>query len=114
MKTIEKKYTLPKVFAKKWLKALRSGKYKQTRVGGLYNPKYDSFCCLGVACVIAGQPKVEIIGGFISVNVADTYGIPQELNDRTELSTQLADRNDRSKYSFKKIADWIEKNVQLV
>lgn len=32
---------------KKWIKALRSGKYKQAR-GALRNR--DDFCCLGVAC----------------------------------------------------------------
>src|ERR1700680_3265817 len=32
---------------KKWVKALRSGKYKQHR-GDLVGPKGNSFCCLGV------------------------------------------------------------------
>lgn len=33
---------------KKWIKALRSGKYKQTK--GKLKSKYNSFCCLGVLC----------------------------------------------------------------
>ena len=40
--------------AKKWIKALRSGEYKQTkeflRIG-------DKFCCLGVACDLYGKSK---------------------------------------------------------
>ena len=44
---------LPVAFKKKWVKALRSGKYKQGRCR-LYNPETDSYCCLGVACRVVG------------------------------------------------------------
>jgi hypothetical protein len=37
------------VIAKKWVKALRSEKYKQGK-GQLHNKKGDRYCCLGVLC----------------------------------------------------------------
>ena len=53
--------------AKKWVEALRSGDYKQTR-GKLRDA--DGFCCLGVACdLYASETKSVIsweknLGGF--------------------------------------------------
>ncbi|MFI5404982.1 MAG: hypothetical protein ACHQ1D_00565 [Nitrososphaerales archaeon] len=43
---------------KKWIKALRSGKYAQGN-GCLYDAELNEYCCLGVACEIAGMKKVE-------------------------------------------------------
>ena len=51
MKT--KQYRLPREFAEKWIKSLRSGDYKQGR-GGLYNESKNNYCCLGVACSMLG------------------------------------------------------------
>ena len=42
----------------KWLQALESGKYPQG-VGRLCDC-YGLFCCLGVACEIAGGPKTKL------------------------------------------------------
>lgn len=41
----------------KWLKALRSGDYKQT-VGELHSSASDGYCCLGVLCDIAKQDGI--------------------------------------------------------
>lgn len=43
------KVKLTKTEKKKWVAALRSGKYKQGQKALL---KDDKFCCLGVACAI--------------------------------------------------------------
>jgi hypothetical protein len=51
MNKTKKAFEMPKEFLEKWLKALRSGEYKQGE-DLLYNPKEQSYCCLGVACVI--------------------------------------------------------------
>lgn len=52
---MDKKKKLNSV-AKKWVKALRSGKYRQA-MGTLHN-KDNKFCCLGVLCDLAVKAKV--------------------------------------------------------
>jgi hypothetical protein len=68
---IKKKYELPKAFLKKWLKALRSGKYQQGKSSlRIADYDYDSnksfflYCCLGVGCEVSGA--IPIHCGFIS------------------------------------------------
>jgi hypothetical protein len=43
----EKTIRMPKKLLKRWLKALRSGTYTQTK-RALYRPETCGFCCLGV------------------------------------------------------------------
>ena len=50
---------------KAWVEALRSGKFKQTK--GKLRARNKSFCCLGVACEVAGLPYVYRAGEY-------TYG----------------------------------------
>lgn len=47
---------LPKKFKKEWVKALVSGKFPQGRYN-LYNKANNTFCCLGVACDLAGVSR---------------------------------------------------------
>ncbi len=63
---MEKVFRLPKEFTLKWLKALRSGEYKQTD-DVLFRPQNkregiskDCYCCLGVGAIICGISKDEI------------------------------------------------------
>lgn len=116
---------LPKVFKKKWLKALRSGEYKQGK-GLLYSSKDDSYCCLGVACKVQGISPDQ--WGFMDGK--NKYkGIPDILigYDNNDLTNVLACMNDafttrrantikpsftyKKRRSFKQIANWIEKNL---
>jgi hypothetical protein len=65
---------------KKWVKALRSGKYKQ---GRSHLRREDRFCCLGVACDLhakeTGGQWVEISGTW---SYAEESGIlPREVRD---------------------------------
>jgi hypothetical protein len=53
--------TLPKDFKKKWVAALRSKKYKQGRAE-LYDTIEDTYCCLGVAEIVAGNTRDKIAG----------------------------------------------------
>lgn len=113
----------PKI-KKKWVKALRSGKYKQGRGGlltkkntewdprdaafekGLVWPKQDQYCCLGVLCDVAGKDeRYWKSNGHLSRPVAEEFKISGEVQDT------LICKNDGRKWSFKKIADWIEKNL---
>ena len=43
---------------RKWVEALRSGKYVQG-TGTNYNAKSDTYCCLGVACHVAEENGVD-------------------------------------------------------
>lgn len=99
---------LPKRFKTKWLKALRSGEYKQGR-GQLCIQ--DRYCCLGVACVIAGHDmKDESLIPIAYDNV------PILLREHSTFIAQLTAMNDgvrgyKRPRSFKQIANWIEKNL---
>jgi fatty acid/phospholipid biosynthesis enzyme len=116
-----KKYQLPKEFTKKWLTALRSGKFKQTQEE-LYNKNTGGFCCLGVACVVAGHTKnIKKYGyeGYISAKTSSGLPvfrkIPAQLRgEDNRLAKHLASLNDNDNYAFSEIADWIEKNVKLI
>ena len=108
--------------AKKWVAALRSGKFKQ---GRSYLQMGDNYCCLGVACVIAKESGVYInmergldkSGASCWGN--DIYELPSQVRDWLNLSTDigtfrlntkrssLVDLNDDGK-TFLEIADIIE------
>lgn len=57
---------MPKAKLAKWLKALRTGGYRQTTKGTLYDPKTGAFCCLGVLqhCLSSGQVEVNEDGDY--------------------------------------------------
>lgn len=78
---------MKKELAMKWVKALKSGKYKQAK-GSLRSRKNDSFCCLGVACDLLvnkvawslNNPESKLVefGSFKGVlpdSIQDYYGL---------------------------------------
>ena len=102
-----------------WIKALRSGDYKQGE-GCLYNNKDDSFCCLGVACDLfqvpynksARQYVFEVYGDVYfenklipGINFEEMFGLTVIFGD------ELASMNDVNQYSFADIATEIENEV---
>ena len=125
-----------------WIAALRSGKYAQG-TGQLHSfevgPEPESepdengypvwkrtgrelFCCLGVACEIAGIPHYPDTAGFewpvisleeeeresyIPLYVAELVGI----SDRDQRA--CVNLNDARKLSFARIADILEANPEL-
>jgi hypothetical protein len=114
----KKKLSAP---VKKWLQALRSGKFKQT-TGQLADEV--GHCCLGVACEVAIKEGVikkynhqngmlpEKVRKFFGLSTGDGFfhkpvtgksGI--EFNALTEL-------NDEGKKSFKQIAQFIERQPE--
>lgn len=96
---------LPKAFKKKWLKALRSGKYKQGQ--GLLK-EHGEYCCLGVACVVAGRKRLANLGMIPDSEMR----VPKFLRGtEAKVPNKLITLNDDKRWDFKKIATWIEKNL---
>jgi hypothetical protein len=97
---------------KAWVKALRSGEYKQT-IGRLRDK--SGFCCLGVLCDLA------VKNGVMKSYLRKAAGLPQIVQDWIGLNSYtgdyfggdacLASDNDDGK-SFQEIASIIESEPQ--
>lgn len=112
----EKKYKLPSPFTKKWCKALRSGKYKQT-TGVLHNE--EGYCVLGLVGKLCGIPSSVLIHTQRFVDLSQEYQkkIPGELNDLIDnrgIISELLFLNDSEHYTFEELADWLEQNVEAI
>jgi len=108
---------------KKWVEALRSGKYKQTE-SGLANSK--GFCCLGVLCEVAIKDKTYLskvvtdtplktityndLASCLPMEVMEYSGMKNNNGDYSFKRKTLMYLNDTRRYSFKRIADVIENN----
>lgn len=101
---------------RKWIKALRSSKYKQG-FGALRKAiNYQTtHCCLGVACEVFMKP--EEFSEFLNETTKWSCLVPDRVSEllgiaSDELRGTLASRND-SYNSFAEIADMLEKNITL-
>ena len=119
--------------AMKWVKALRSGKYKQAT--GFLKVKEDSgdcsYCCLGVL------GEINKLGDsfLVSKDLLDSYQVREACNIATCSGTPFDEEGNvdillrvKNKYvtfdslayandngaSFKSIASWIEKNYKFL
>lgn len=100
-------------FKRRWVKALRSGKYKQGH-GQLKDVGSNTYCCLGVAAEVyygkrmAWQNESEIDGSvsFCVVPIEGAQNALIDLNDGTNYSNGTVKTPRRG---FKYIATWIEK-----
>ncbi len=103
---------------KLWIKALRSGRFKQGR--GMLAPK-DLFCCLGVACEVAIEndvtaKKTPLNGAFrydkqlahLPTSVRKWLGIAR-INPILNAGFSASILNDARGWDFNQIADAIEK-----
>lgn len=104
--------------AKKWVEALRSGKYEQ---GCGYLRTNDGFCCLGVACDLyakahpraKGWNQGNLFAGemmLLPVKVRKWLGLTKNsgvFTDKKGFLSELIDLNDSGK-TFKQIAKIIE------
>lgn len=106
---------MKKEVAEKWVEALRSGKYKQTRS---QLRDLSGYCCLGVLCDISGLGNFipspdgsgyDFLGslGILPGAVVSYSGI-KTVNGELEGYRNLAFVND-NRGSFDQIADIIEK-----
>lgn len=105
---------------KLWIEALRSGKYKQTKTVLCLKTSHgdNAYCCLGVANEIFnlnaqidetlyGTRYQEVLGLF------DSDGVIKGDEDELECLS-LLEMNDSDGKTFVEIADFIEKNPELV
>jgi hypothetical protein len=91
---------------KLWVEALRSGKYEQVE-SKLTNG--EGYCCLGVACLVAGKSNDNIMHDVNLTNfpeVKSFFGLRDNHGDYRE--NCLVDLNDDGT-SFSDIADIIER-----
>ena len=93
---------------KKWVDALRSGKYRQSR-GALKGQR--GYCCLGVLASLAGveDEKLKKYSGDPLNNFGIELPVHANKRERADTETCLISLNDDAHYSFKKIADWVER-----
>ena len=110
----------PKKARSEWVKALRSGKYRQgTHV--LRSPVDETCCCLGVACDLYEDlednpmAKWEARSGWMFLGHIST--LPNQVGrwlgiTRPSFSEHLSAMNDSGK-TFEKIADHIEMLEQV-
>lgn len=106
----------------KWIEALRSGKYSQAK--GKLRDLIDgnSYCCLGVLCVVSGAKfERDDEDGWVPYlngkNIRNAYGDEYlaysficKIGLSHQTQTHLTKLNDDGKPFFE-IADFIEKNV---
>lgn len=102
-----KQYQLPKEFAEKWVEALRSKQYRQTK--GCFTKGEDCFCALGLGYFMGGAIPIKNTkySGWtlIGLEPLDNYMYP--------LFDVITKMNDTG-VKFPKIADWIESNVEFI
>lgn len=85
----------------KWIEALRSGKFKQGK-GRFYQKNSDTYCCLGVLCVIQNAPFENYCGrNYPSEQWVAGLSYHIDFSD-------LSRMNDSGK-TFSEIANYIEK-----
>lgn len=107
---------------KKWIDALRSGKYKQT-TGALRRQSDNEvgYCCLGVLCEVAGLERIgnyyssrhfRMEGSITDTSLQREWGLDKKvvhLGENAELQDKLVALNDDSEKSFEQIANYLER-----
>jgi hypothetical protein len=113
---------------KKWVKALRSGGYRQGQENLCKEDEISGdcdYCCLGVACDILiegdwvkpphwkewgiGNPGKHKVFGFPAISIPSLETL-KEMGLDLAYAKELAKLNDKG-WSFKKIANKIEKDL---
>lgn len=101
-------------FKAKWTAALRSGEYKQGRHALMDKDKNEcTFCCIGVAGVVRGIPKEELLFKSSYDDPAYSKCLP---GLEESVLYALGEMNDGGwdgalRKPFSEIADYIEANL---
>lgn len=105
-------FTIRKAIKSKWLKALRSGKYKQG-ADMLHNPHDNTYCCLGVLCSVAGVVDAKLDRSSHPERVdEENFSGNNWLVPYRGRMLSLPYLNDWMGLPFKQIANIIERTVQ--
>lgn len=102
----------------KWIDALRSGNYSQSKhylrrkdISG----RSEGYCCLGVLCDIVDPEGWDVGTEFGFRHQGETDGPSESVKESVGLTDEqenaLIGMNDREGLSFNEIADWIEANI---
>lgn len=126
-----KKVEFPKAQRDKWIKALRSDKYKQTTMKlktRESNIVQEAYCCLGILCKLTLKQDIEYSNFGHFTTLLDSVGSEKFVNSKKivralktdlcgddfldqNLELVLVHLNDVKEYSFKQIADFIEQQT---
>lgn len=108
---------MKKGIKRRWIRALRSGRYKQAR----RKLRGDNgYCCLGVLCDISGKGNWrELNTGCwvydyrgLSSSAYPCEEIRKSIGLRSVEMEELISMNDSEKTNFDTIADWIENRIE--
>ena len=103
---------MKKEVAELWVKALRSGDYRQG-FGRLRTPE-DNYCCLGVLCDISPIPmEMNLSNSLPVIEVVKWAGLSSD-NPRISDGRALTTLNDAAGLSFNQIVDFIEKEWETL
>lgn len=96
-----------------WIRALRSGKFKQGK-NALKTPR-NTYCCLGVLCAVTrtpGRPKLQITNSDNGAEACKNKMLYRFLNDLlgAKFAGDLMEMNDAGR-TFKVIAKRIEQHA---
>ena len=101
----------------RWIKALRSGRYKQTRLGLRDECDRPGFCCLGVLCSVSRLGKWRGVSYDLNDNEICFGSLSGYLHDALEriggvhFQSTLIGMNDARNLGFLEIANEIEKRL---
>ena len=109
-------YSMSKVYRKRWIQLLRSGRFRQGQGELVYTHRkrssaeeITSYCCLGVLQYMLREEFDKSVESFVDEDILLDHEL-DELGINIPQST-LANMNDHGS-PFPLIADWIEKNIK--
>ena len=107
-----------KALKKKWLAALRSGRYRKGELSlraASEHGGHSKYCCLGVLCEVSGATWNRGSGTYEYKGYEEWSVLPMNLMKYSDISKSeeefLVKMNDIDGKSFRQIADWIEENL---
>lgn len=91
---------IEKESVKKWVKALRSGEFKQGKgyLASVDRKGSESYCCLGVACKLFQRENPE------AIKVTKVDGVPFVNGENI---TEIIQFNGENLYLPKEVRDWL-------